>query len=131
MDWRCITGSECKNKRSSFSGESIQDIALFKRYKNTCVASCPPDTKESMTADRTPICEECKDCPKKCNGGLVSSLEVLMKFDGCTDVMGDLIIQLSGCEYEKKKPLRIYRHAANMLLVCFVCSSSSSLTFCL
>ncbi len=38
----------------------------------------------------------CKNCPKECNGEVISSLEVLADFEGCTKITGDLTIQISG-----------------------------------
>ncbi len=96
-EWRCITKTECRSKSIRFSGESIQDIALFKSYRNECLPSCPGGTREVLDDDGTPICVECKDCPKKCNGDLISSLGVLAGFEDCTNILGDLTIQLSGC----------------------------------
>jgi len=107
-NWRCITKSECRQKVISYPGNSIQDISQFKVYRSQqtedrnklkCLAACPAGTKEAFDGDGTPVCVVCKDCPKKCNGDAISSLGVLTVFEDCTDIEGDLTIQLSGCEF--------------------------------
>lgn len=100
QNWRCITKTECRQKMTKFPGETIQDKAPFRSYNNQCLASCPGNTKEALDKNGTPICEECKDCPKKCSGGRISGLDMLQELKDCTHIQGHLTIQLSGC----KKP---------------------------
>ena len=95
-NWRCITRVQCKGKVTVFPGESIQDKNQFKSYKEECIEYCPADTKEKELDDGSLTCENCENCPKECVGGLITSLDELKKFQGCTTIRGDLSIQLSG-----------------------------------
>ena len=79
-----------------FPGSTYAEVVKFKSYKDTCVEECPVDTKESVDADGTPICEKCENCPKKCFGGLISSVAALQGYEGCTHINDKVIIQLSG-----------------------------------
>lgn len=96
-NWRCITRLQCKGKVTVFPGASIQDKNQFKSYNEECIEYCPADTKEKELDDRSLTCEKCENCPKECVGGLITSLDELKKFQGCTMIRGDLAIQLSGC----------------------------------
>lgn len=79
-----------------FSGVTIADRKFYKSYKNQCLEQCPPDTKDVQDKDGTHTCAICENCPKECNSDVISSLDDLKKFEGCTHITGDLRIQLSG-----------------------------------
>lgn len=92
--WRCISESQCRNITYSYNVETIDQQKPYKTYMGECLEHCPPATKEKSDGNRL-TCEDCKDCPKECPGDLISSLEDLNRFDGCTKIVGDLTIQLS------------------------------------
>ena len=45
------------------------------------------------------IFQKCRDCSKECTGTTIRSLEVLRTFEGCTKILGDLTIQISGSKF--------------------------------
>ena len=100
-NWQCISEAQCRNKETFFPGETIQDKNKFKSYDEECIEYCPPGTKEkehpTLTGSLT--CEYCENCPMECLGDLITSLDELKNFQGCTMIKGDLSIQLSGCAY--------------------------------
>jgi len=117
-NWRCITKSECRRKVISYPGNSIQDIIHFKVHNNECLASCPANFKEAFEGGMA-TCVNCQDCPKKCNGDLISSLGVLAQFKDCTHIEGDLSIQLSGSNVVQhlSKYLGRIRHISGFLKI--------------
>ena len=40
--------------------------------------------------------QKCVNCPLECQGAVISSLEDLYRFKGCTQITGDLTIQIRG-----------------------------------
>ena len=45
------------------------------------------------------LLQACEDCTKECPGTIIRSLEALRKLEGCTTIVGDLSIQISGSKY--------------------------------
>ena len=69
----------------------------YKNYKGKCLEHCPPDTEEEIIESQNiSTCKKCDDCAKECPGQTIRSLETLKKFQGCTKIMGDLTIQITG-----------------------------------
>ena len=78
------------------SGENYIQKKYYRAYLGQCLRECPKDTKDAVDdADGTPTCAACKDCPKKCPGRQISSMDDLKELDGCTHITGDLRILLS------------------------------------
>ena len=75
----------------------------YKSYKFQCLEQCPRDTKEAIGVEGLPTCVTCKDCPKLCMGGQVTSLDELRDYEACTIITGDLSIQLSGSKFFELK----------------------------
>ena len=42
------------------------------------------------------------DCPKDCSGGHITSLEELKGFKDCTQIFGDLFLEIKGGEFISK-----------------------------
>lgn len=69
----------------------------FKIYKDQCLEECPPGTEEGPN-NSCKVCGAFSACPKKCLGGPIKSIDDLSNFKGCTEIIGDLQIQISGGE---------------------------------
>ena len=99
-DWRCISQGECRNMSITVPGESISDVVPFKSYEGQCLETCPPNTEEYVMEDKvTHTCRKCDNCPRKCRGKHITSLNVLTTFEGCTHVKGHVTIQMKGCKF--------------------------------
>ena len=94
-NWRCISQAKCSEKKTRFNAETIGMEKSYKNYQGKCLEHCPPDTEEVNST-----CKKCVDCAIECPGEIIRSLETLRKFEGCTKIIGNLAIQISGSKFQ-------------------------------
>ena len=95
-NWRCISMEKCAEKKTRYNAETINMERSYKNYLGKCLEECPPGTEDHEVGDIS-TCKMCgADCAKECPGQTIRSLETLKKFEGCTKIIGDLTIQITG-----------------------------------
>ena len=62
------------------------------------------DTSQQYFDDYFSPFQKCEgDCPKDCSGGHITSLEELKGFKDCTQIFGDLFLEIKGGEFVYNK----------------------------
>ena len=118
-NWRCISTEKCSEKKTRFNAETIGMERSYKNYKGKCLEHCPPDTEEEIIqSENISTCKKCDDCAKECPGQTIRSLETLKKFQGCTKIMGDLTIQITGSKFIALLHIYLFLSFVNFCLNC-------------